>query len=268
MLVSTAAGAPVEIPFDFVDGFILIEARVRDQPVSLLLDSGASASVLSVRTARRLHLAFRGREMVRGVEANATALRCEPVIAMADEAALASIELAIDLSNAAQLCRRPVDGLAGVDFFAGRTVQIDFAARRLRLSPDRTPGPGATRLAIENLNGILCVPVSLNGSQPRPTRLDTGCNDALHWVVPRPTAKASRRQPSIGFLTDTKDAMPGTVQLGDQLLPSVVVSLHARPMFPGEAGLLGTEILSRFLVTVDCKHDEVILESRSTRRSR
>jgi hypothetical protein len=36
-----------DIPFDFVDGYILLHARVGAQPVTLVLDSGASASVLS-----------------------------------------------------------------------------------------------------------------------------------------------------------------------------------------------------------------------------
>jgi len=47
----------VEIPFRFTDGFICIEARLAQssRPLNLMLDSGAGASVLSLRTARRLN---------------------------------------------------------------------------------------------------------------------------------------------------------------------------------------------------------------------
>ena len=56
LLISAFSASAREIPFDFVDGYILVHARVDAQPVTLVLDSGASASVLSLDAARRLHL--------------------------------------------------------------------------------------------------------------------------------------------------------------------------------------------------------------------
>jgi hypothetical protein len=158
-----------------------------------------------------------------------------------------------------ELCSRPVDGLIGVDFFKGRVVQVDYARRRLRLAGSEVPSANGERLPIKVQNGILCVPVGVNDSQPRWTRFDTGCNDALHWVVPRPQERGRRGGVSIGFVTNPNDTTLMTVSLGAQSVEKVKTSLHGRPLFEGEAGLLGNGLLSHFLVTVDWPNQQVIL---------
>jgi hypothetical protein len=245
-----------EIPFDFVDGYILIHARVGAQPVTLALDSGASASVLSLEAARRLHLALGPAEPVDGVDADGTAYNLAPVTPAAQGVPLGEVSLATDLHNAAQLCRERIEGLIGAGFFKGRVTQIDYARRRLRLL-DAAPVEGEC-LALRERNGVFCLPVSVNGSRPRWTRLDTGCNDALHWVVPRMAGPQEPRGVSIGFITNTDDETLVTVGLGGLTLDQVETTLHGRAIFPGEAGLLGSEILSQYRVTIDGRHGRIL----------
>ena len=95
--------------------------------------------------------------------------------------------------------------------------------------------------------------MSVNGSRPRWTRLDTGCNDALHWVVPRMAATPVKRGVSIGFITNTDDETLVSVGLGQMILPHVETALHGSAIFPGEAGLLGSEVLSQYRVTIDAR---------------
>jgi hypothetical protein len=254
LVLSSAAR---DIPFDFVDGYILLHARVGAQPVTLVLDSGASASVLSLQAARRLHLALGLPLPVNGVEAEGTAFGMAPVRPEAQGVPLGEVSLAIDLRNAAQLCSEPVDGLIGADFFKGRVVQIDYAQQRLRLLDER-PAEGDS-LPLRERNGVFCLPVSVNGSRPRWTRLDTGCNDALHWVVPRMAAAQPPRGVSIGFITNMDDETLVSVGLGRLTLPHVETALHGSAIFPGEAGLLGSEILSRYRVTIDARHGRILL---------
>ncbi len=143
LLISAFSARAGEIPFDFVDGYILVHARVDAQPVTLVLDSGASASVLSLEAARRLHLPLGQPQSVDGVDAEATAFdmkRRRPPRRMG--LPLGSFDLAIDLHNAAQLCSEHVDGLIGADFFKGRVTQIDYAHRCLRLLADGAGGRG------------------------------------------------------------------------------------------------------------------------------
>jgi len=251
----------VEIPFHFTDGFISIEARVPQsaEPLNLLLDSGASASVLDLRAAQRLHLPFGKTESVRGVGVDAAAYHLRGVQATANGLPLAEIQLAVDLRSADDLCSRPVDGLIGVEFFKNRVVQIDYTHRQLRIISS-SPAPGSERLPIKLLNGIMCVPVGVNDSTARWTRLDTGCNDALHWVIPRQGNHTDHGAVSIGFVTDPNDSTLTTVSLGSHALNPVETILHGHPLFPGEAGLLGNGVLSQFTVTVDWPHRQVLLE--------
>jgi hypothetical protein len=246
------------IPFDFVDGYIVLHARAGGQEVNLLLDSGASVSALSLEAARRLHLSLGEGEPVDGVESEGRAFEVAPVMPEAGGVALGTISLAIDLGNAKQLCSERVDGLIGADFFKGRVTEIDYAHHCLRLL-DAAPAEGEA-LPLRAANGVYCVPVSVNGSRPRWTRLDTGCNDALHWVVPR-SGPVQRRGDSIGFFTDTADESLVTVRLGRLTLPYVETALHGSAIFPGEAGLLGSEILSQYRVTVDGKRGRIYLVS-------
>jgi hypothetical protein len=254
-LVLSAAGR--DIPFDFVDGYILIHARAGAQPVTLVLDSGASASVLSLEAARRLHLPLGQGQPVDGVDADGTAFHMAPVTADAQGIELGEISMAIDLRNAEQLCSEPIDGLIGAEFFKGRVTQIDYAHRRLRLL-DTAPADGES-LPLRARNGVFCVPVSVNGSRARWTRLDTGCNDALHWVVPRTAVAQQRRGVSIGFITNTDDETLVSVGLGRLTLPNIETALHGSAIFPGESGLLGSEILSQYRVTIDARHGRMLL---------
>ncbi len=261
LLVPASADPVTEIPFRFTDGFICIEARTAQsaRPLTLLLDSGAGASVLDLRTARRLKLKLAPAENVRGVGSEAAACRINPVRTTVGTTALPDMALAVDLSTADELCSHPIDGLIGVDFFRDHVVQIDYAHRCLRLGESNSDLLAGERLPIKMVNGVMCVPVGVNDSQPRWTRFDTGCNDALHWVVPRPQERPARMGVSLGFVTNPKDTALTSVLLGARSLDKVKTSLHGRELFPGEAGLLGNGLLSRFMVTVDWPRGEVLL---------
>lgn len=263
LLVVTGAGATAsELPFEFANGFIRIEARVAQssEPLHLLLDSGAEVSILSLRSARRLQLKLGAETIVRGVAADAVAYRVNGLRATAGGMPLGRLSLVVDLPEVEHLCGAPVDGIVGLEFFRNRVVQIDYAARCLRILSQLPAGEPIERLPLLWQRGVLCAPVAVNGSQPRWTRLDTGCNDALHWVVPRAGANAQRRGMSIGFITDPWDTTLATVALGGQVISPVKTALHGRALFSGEAGLLGNALLSRFgVVTIDTVRHQLLL---------
>jgi hypothetical protein len=258
-----------EIPFAFHDGFILIQGKPSPNaaPMNFLLDSGAGASVLDLRSAKRLHVPLGAPVEVRGVESKSTAYHIPPIQATDGDARIATISLAVDLANAQAVCSEPVDGLIGVDFFSNRIVQIDFASHVIRF-PAKAEPTGAQPLPIRFRNGTMCVPISVNGSHPRWTRFDTGCNDALHWVIPRPSKTGPAPGVSIGFLTDTRDQALTSVRLGNQSLELVETALHGHELFRGEAGLVGNGILSRFTVTVDTGKRRILLEPANAQASR
>jgi len=261
-LLMATEGTARELPFEFANGFIRIEARVAQspEPLHLLLDSGAEASILSLRSAHRLHLKLGGETRVMGVDGESVAYHVKGLRAMAEGVPLGRLSLVVDLPGVDELCGAPVDGIVGLEFFRDHVVQIDYAARCLRVL-SQVPAEGLVeRLPLLWQRGVLCAPVVVNGSQPRWTRLDTGCNDALHWVVPRANAQAARRGMSLGFITDPRDTTLATVSLGGQLISPVKTALHGRALFPGEAGLLGNALLSRFgVVTIDTVRHQLLL---------
>lgn len=260
LLTFTArAELPTEIPFRFDDGFITLEAQIAPsaKPLRMLLDSGAEASVLSLHTARRLRVPLGEAQGVRGVGSEATAYRLRRLTARSGDTVLGQLAYATDLSLADEICSEPIDGLIGVEFFRDRVVEIDYARRCLRVGA-AIPND-AERLPLRWKNGVLCAAIGVNGSTPRWTRVDTGCNDALHWVVPRSNRRQERVGVSIGFVTDTREATLTTVALGGTLLDHIETALHGRPLFPEEAGLLGNGILSRFRVIVDWSGQQMLL---------
>jgi hypothetical protein len=92
--------------------------------------------------------------------------------------------------------------------------------------------------------------------------VDTGCNTALQWVA-APAAAGKSVPATIGLASGGANSICTEVQLGSERLTGVKVGLHAQPIFPGEAGLLGGGVLSRFAsVTFDAPGQRLLLVRR------
>lgn len=239
------------IPIEIRDGLIWVKVQAQSagqtRPLNFLLDSGAGCSVLSASVAEKLGVAYGRTEKVRRVETTTTARRVRDFQASVGGIPVSETPLALDLSDVSELCSRPVDGLLGHDFFQGRIIQIDFHASRLRILENVTPSTAATVLRMKVGQGAMLIPVSVNGSEPRWTRLDTGCDDGLHWVAGRDESYVST-----------------SVQLGTQRLQGVKTALHAGEIFPREAGMLGVGVLRHYRVTIDAVNRQLLLEKRSS----
>jgi hypothetical protein len=89
-------------------------------------------------------------------------------------------------------------------------------------------------------------------------RVDTGCDSALEWAAGPSGGK--RGGASIGLAQGRDRTMQAGVQLGPRGIPDVRIGLHDRPIFRGEAGLLGNGLLCAFRVTLDARARRLILE--------
>lgn len=239
------------IPIEIRDGLIWVKVQAQvaglPRPLNFLLDSGAGCSVLSANVAEKLGVKYGRTEKVQRVDAATTARRVRDFQASVGGIPVSETPLALDLSDVSDLCSRPVDGLLGHDFFRGRIVQIDFQASRLRILGEAIPSTATTVLRMKVGQGAMLVPVSVNGSEPKWTRLDTGCDDGLHWVAGRDESYVST-----------------SVQLGNAQLSGVKTALHAGEIFPREAGMLGVGVLRNFRVTIDAVNRQLLLEKRSS----
>ena len=258
------AGAPAtqEFPFQLREGFIWVTVHVAESaaPLNFLLDSGACVSVINLRTAERLGLKPGKRVSVQGVGSSTEGFWPQHLSATTGEVELPRDYLAVALGELGGACECPVDGLIGADFFRGRVVQIDFAAGKIRLL-GTVPNTGKQdMLPLRVRHGALLTPVRVNGSRPQWVRLDTGCAPGLQRVADGTTSQPHARRVAVGLAKLSVGVVSSRVQLGATCFERVATDLHKKAIFPGEAGLLGNGLLSRFeSVTVDAQGGQLIL---------
>ena len=120
--------AATEFPFEFREGLLWIKASVSqsDEPLNLLVDTGAGVSVMNASTAERLKLGLGRAVTVHGVGTTVSGHWVKGMSATAGGVQLPAKFLAVDLNQLSKSCARRVDGLLGADFFRDRVVQIDF----------------------------------------------------------------------------------------------------------------------------------------------
>jgi predicted aspartyl protease len=263
--IRAASGPIAECPFQFSEKLVWVDVTIPQskEPLSFLLDTGAGSSVINLDTAKRIGLKQGSKVLVRGVESTLTGYWPERMSAHAGDIQLPEKFLAVDLGTLSRSCERPVDGLLGADFFRGRIVQIDFDARKIRWLKSSEPGNSTETLPLQLRNGALRVPLIVNGREQQWVRLDTGCASALQWVSANVNPDESSRQTAVGLTQLSIPRIETTVRIGQQEFINVPTGVHEKAIFPGEAGLLGNELLSRFSrVTIDTKAGCLILEER------
>jgi hypothetical protein len=261
--VSARSEVPGDIHSQYRDGLIWLKVDVtgKSKPLNFLLDSGAGISAIDLRTARSLGVHLGNRQAVAGVNGQGFAYRVNDLQAVCGGIALPKSVLAVDLRALSDCCEQPVNGILGLDFFRSRIVQIDFTAGRVRILEKCDPNlANCEILPIRMCNDAFCVPVRVAGNPAEWMRLDTGCDVALEWVVSK-TEKWRPGGSSIGLSCISVRHVNISVQLGKQCFKAVTAGVHTEPIFPGEAGLLGNGLLSKFRLTIDQPGNRVIFEN-------
>jgi|SRR5579883_406274 len=252
-----------EYPFEYKEGLIWVQIQVRESktPLNFLLDSGARLSVIHLPTLQRIGR-LRGRRIpVRGVETISTGYWPEHLSVSEGSLPLPKDLVAVDLTEFGRTCAKMVDGLLGEDFFRAHIVQIDFAARKIRLLPSLAAASSPIVLPLET-DGSLRVAVTVNGSASQRVRLDTGCAAGLHWATCTIRPDQCKPQFSVALSPLNVPMTQTTVQIGPCTLQSVSTGIHKKPIFPQEDGLLGNEVLARFAsITIDVRDGRVLLQS-------
>ena len=256
------ADLPCEIPFRYQDGLIWVKVGLtgKREQLNFLLDSGASVSAIDLQTAHTARLHLGDRQPVEGVSGQGFGYRVNDLRAIVGAIALPKSVLAIDLRTISECCHQHIDGILGVDFFRDRIVQIDFNAGKICLLKDcDTNIANCDILPIKMCNGAFCVPVQISGNPMQWMRLDTGCDSALEWVVTG-TEKRRMSGPSIGLQSDSPHPIKTSARLGKHCFNDITAGIHTKQIFPGEDGLLGNGLLSKFCLTIDERKSRVIFE--------
>lgn len=230
------------------DGLLWADVQSGGATLHFVVDTGAGCSCVNLAAAKSMGLKLGQPVSVAGVGGRAVGYRCAGFSGTVGGMQLPGTILSLDLSGPARACSRPIDGLIGADFFRGNVVRIDYA-RGLLTRVGGSSGDAGIRLRFAN--GVLCVPVAVNGSRPRWTRLDTGCTDALIWCD-RAGGLGQRSRPSVALSASALAASAAHVAVGGMEPRTLPVRWADREIFPGEAGLLGNAALSRYkAITID-----------------
>jgi predicted aspartyl protease len=133
----TAAAVLSPIAAEVIDNHMLVRAILNDtEPVTLLLDTGTTYTMLTPETARRAGLRLtRQRPMGLLKVVGGQQVRF-PLVSIAElamgEAVVKNLQVGI---LAAFPGTRPVDGLLGGDFLGHFTLTLDYRAKQLLLTP-------------------------------------------------------------------------------------------------------------------------------------
>ncbi len=274
-LTFSAAASPSlrwpQITFEFRDGFLWVEVRAPEAQDRLrfLLDTGAQMSVLNTATFKKLGAA-RGRAVTAvGVGSSTDAFLTRVEGLTAGSVPLSRNYMVLNLCELSAACTNgPIDGIIGADFFQKRLVEIDFETRSLGiLNRPQTP-PQAESLPLKIGRSGMLVKIGVNGSRPEWVRLDTGCATALHWVSPLAQPSLVKKRIVVALSTSEAYVDSAEVTLGSIRFANVPIEIHQNHIFPGEKGLLGNGLLSRFrTVTIDYENKRVLLLSPQEERT-
>jgi predicted aspartyl protease len=257
--------AAAEFPFEYREGMLWLQVQTPKSasPLNFLLDSGAGASVINLSTAQRLGLRLANRIEVQGVGSSTIGYFPQRLAASVSSVPMPKQYVAVNLNQLSDACHCQVDGLLGADFFQDRIVQIDFEAHVVRLLAPATSIAGDEILPLKSTGNAFLTPLTVNGKRNQLMRVDTGCASALQWVATTEPAEKRSHRIAIALKEVAVDMVPAAVTIGKTTFMSVSAELHQHPLFPGEDGLLGNALLSRFSkVTIDAKSRRLILESR------
>jgi predicted aspartyl protease len=262
------------IPFWNVQNQIWLHALLNQkEQVALLLDTGATHTLLTPETAKRLGISPAADAPKRQVWVLGGHQVEIPFVQLATLAVGAAVVSNLQVGLVSSFRQAPLaDGMLGEDFLHHFTLTIDYTTSRLSLAP---PGsvPALSTITASNqgrlygpiplrfVNNHILVPAMLHQSQPVTLVLDTG---AAQTLLSLGTAQQLGLNPGTNAPRKTlirADGQPHTVPLvqcagiavGGAAVENLPVGVTESvvPHVPAVAGLLGVDFLERFTVTID-----------------
>lgn len=294
--VALAMPAPVPtvidsaVPFATMRHTILVHAVLNHQePVTLLLDTGATRTLLTPDIARRLGLTT-GSDTPRSSMVTLGGQQGDlPLIQLASVAVGDAAVENLQVGVFSALPHAPfIDGLLGGDFLQHFTLRLDYAQSRLQLMPPdahETVSPPApspvtavlSTMAMEVIDNHMVVQAMLNHTEPVTLLLDTGTTYTM--LTPETARRAglqlSRSRPRgllkvVGGQEVRFPLVPvAALAMGEAVVKNLQVGILEA--FPGTRpvdGLLGGDFLEHFTLTLDYRARRLQLTpAYSSRRS-
>ncbi|WP_341208520.1 aspartyl protease family protein [uncultured Sphingomonas sp.] len=261
------------IPFDLTPGNqIRFTMAVDGRPVTAILDTGVSYSVLARRFAEayRLPVHAEGRATVIGGSVAIGRVETRTIAIGAVTRRGGSLAVA-DLPAAATGSALAVDLLVGRDLTAAYALDIDYQARRFRLLRSGSrPFAGVTApLSIAPDRMVYVSAIGAAGATLAPMVVDTGDGSAITlgpaaWATARVAAGPVTTTVSFGLAGAVVSdmAIVPALRIGDAVARDVEVRVEPAGGFSdtiGVAGRIGSGFLQRYRVLLDPAAGQMLL---------
>ncbi len=254
---------PVELPHRGIPAFLLGTSA---DPIIAVLDTGASANLVSPEFAQKHHLETRTVPNLRIVDALGEK-RSAPHVAHIDNLSIGSLafhdfDTMVDPSVRAMDSH--VDVMLGAPLFENVLLTIDYARRRIVLEPGGSLPPVNNEDILPlrtTKDGHLEIPAKLLGEDAW-LILDTGhTGDGLtlsrYRLIALPWAstpvEAGQVQTMLGRHALRAGRMDGDITLGQFILHRPIVSIG----WNDNDEMIGADTLRHFIVTIDQQHNRI-----------
>ena len=273
------AARTFEMPFDLIDNRIIVSAQVNGVgPIRLLLDTGADDGFLTEEAGRRLHLVATGEEQDSGTGAAAVRMRRTVVRELRlGEGVFRDRPMLLTTSDdfANVFGSRSPDGVIGKPIFERYVVTINYQRKVLTFTPplQYVAPAGAVAVPFDLPRQIPVIDAELDGVRGR-FGVDTGARSSL--LVYGPFAEEHKLREKYGahvegvtgwgiggpirsLLLRSKNFSLGGFDVKDSVVR--LSTLHSGATTASDkAGLIGPDILARFIVTFDYSRRQMLLE--------
>ncbi len=253
---------------------IYLDGEVDGTPVTILLDSGAGATVLDSTLAAELGLEGTGSLPARGIGGVRNFSFVEVPSYFAAGALISDQTLAVmPLSEEFYPATGEMIGLIlGYDFLSRFITKIDYGSQTITLfDPDSftIDSDIASVLPAERSMSILSVEAILEDSVPVTLILDTGASGNIHltpsffeehpdFLSDRPTFETKVQ--GVGGEENISGFRISSVTLGDFTVPGgLCSSFNGGDVFSRYDGILGNGVLCRFVLYLDYASGRIIL---------
>jgi hypothetical protein len=292
----SVAGGGAELPAAFSRYHVFLRAAVGGIPAVLLFDSGAAATILSPHLVQRLGLAYRGRHVAFGIG--------EPITGASaydgPEIRIGTVQLrptaVLSWPGAAfpRYGTTAPDGVVGYDLLRSTVLLVDVAGGRVvAYDTSRARRPerqGARTVPLRVTAGlpVIDADIFVGGPPSAPVAppaslavvVDYGAGAGVQLSraaserlgFPARLRDTRRRQlTGIGGTLDLSEGLTDSVRIAGRAIPNALVAADTTETptvaLADAEGLVGTEVLRRFAVTLDYARGRAVFEPNALLRA-
>ena len=265
-----------ELDFEIVGGRIYVPAEMNGHKTSVLLDTGAAASVMDLGLAEQWSLSTRGEVNVGGTGSAQLKGKILSDAHVSFGGITQPIQIAVPLDSLAEKEGRRLEVIVGHQFFQTHIVEVDYGKRHLKIFNDTASGaPKGTIIPIRfvhNKPHITSAVVIGGAEYILETMVDTGASSSsltAKFLKDRPlnvtTTPKIELAGGVGGSVEGRLFRPDSVKIGSVSFTKAILATNETA--GGGAGLesaydfkLGADLLRRFRVTFDYPNKRMILE--------